>query len=169
MPRLPISLEGIVGHGTFEVTDKLDECRFFLNLMKRTKDWARFRWLTSAYLNAARAALDWLAFSVYYARTDDEGEIRADREAIEKLEKYLILKRVPSSGKVYASPRDPTLRELCKHRKVTAHEGPLAIRPEKVTGPEEFVFRDGGQRVIRFADHVLKVLSKIQHELRPWV
>ncbi len=169
MVRIRVDLEGIVPHGSLEITDKLDECRFFLRMMNRTKDWARFRWLTSAYLNAARAALDWLAYSVHYAWFDDDGEQRPDRKAMDALMKHLDLKREVKTGKVYASPKIPLLRELCRHRSVTAHEGPLTIKPEKVSSPRQFVFRDGGQPVISFAEDVLDLLVKIQRELCPWL
>jgi hypothetical protein len=168
MTRISVDLEGIVPYGSLEITDKLDECRFFLTLMKRTKDWPRFRWLTSAYLNAARAALDWLAFRAHYAWFDDEGEPEADQRAVQALRKYLDLKHQIKSGKVYAHPRVPLLRDLCRHRTITAHEGPLTIKPEKVSTPKQFVFRDGGQPVIKFADDVLDLLVQIQEELWPW-
>ncbi len=166
MTWIEVDLEGIVVHGPLEITDKLNECRFFLGLMKGSRDWAQFRWLTSACLNAARAALDWLAWSAYYTWSHTEVDFVADRQAIERLSKYLVLKRVVKTGKVYASPRDPLLRELCDHRRVTAHEGPLAIKPEKVASPQEFAFRDGGKRVIPFCQTVMKLLTRMQDDIR---
>lgn len=166
MARIPVDLEGVVGHGYLEATDKLKECRFFLDLMERATDWQQFRWLTSAFLNAARAAMDWLALSAFYAIPDDEGGMEPDEEAIATLSKYLVLNQEKKTGKVYASPRDPLLKELCEHRKVTAHEGPLWIKPEKVADPHEFRFWWGDKPVLTFATAVLELLTKIQTEVR---
>jgi len=70
MPRRPLNsmvVVGVVGNGYLEVTDKLEECHFFLDMMGRTTEWPKFRWLTSAYLNAARATVDWLDYGAYCA------------------------------------------------------------------------------------------------------
>jgi hypothetical protein len=42
MNWIEIDLEGIVVHGALEISDKLNECRFFLGLMKSSQDWAQF-------------------------------------------------------------------------------------------------------------------------------
>ncbi len=167
MARIRLDLQGVVARGPFQATDKLRECAFFLGLMKRTRDWARFRWLTSAYLNAARASLDWLAFMVHYDRIDDEGRHLPDEERIRILRKYLIVEPTRKSGKVFAEPVHPLLRELSKHRTVTAHEGPLAIKPERVQNPRQYAFRDDGRGVLEFSEQVLGLLIQIQSELCP--
>ncbi|MGH9784199.1 MAG: hypothetical protein ACRD88_08435, partial [Terriglobia bacterium] len=67
---------------------------------------------------------------------------------------------------VYASPRHPVLKKLSEHRTVTAHEGPLWIQPEHVADPHEFRFYWDKTPVLGFANEVLKVLYKIQEELK---
>ncbi len=168
MTVAPGDFEGFVGYGYLEVTDKLKEGRFFLDLMERTTEWNHFRWLTSAFLNAARAAMDWLALSAHYAIPGDEQwAMEPDDQAITTLSEYLVMKQEKKTGKVYASPRHPLLKELCQHRTVTAHEGPLWIGPEQVTEPHEFRFRSGDTPVLQFATDVHALLVKIQRELRP--
>ena len=61
MTELPDEYEGVIGYSYLEAADKLKECSVFLDLMMGTTDWDQFRWLTSAYLNVARAVMDWLA------------------------------------------------------------------------------------------------------------
>jgi hypothetical protein len=169
MTEVPDEYEGIIGYGYLEAADKLKECSFFLDLMMGTTDWNQFRWLTSAYLNAARAVMDWLASSAFYAIPDDTdgSRMEQDDEAIAILSQYMVLKHEKKTGKVYASPRDPLLKDLCQHRKVSAHEGPLWIKPEKVRDPTEFRFWSGDTPVLDFARKVLALLKKIQNEVCP--
>ncbi len=168
MTRAPDGWEGFGGGEYLDVTDKLKECHYFLNLMQRTTDWDHFRWLTSAFLNAARATLDWFAMSAFYAVPGDRPtEMEPDERAIAILSKYLILNQEKRSGKVYASPRDPLLKELCDHRTVTAHEGPLWIKPEQATEARQFRFLLGDTPVLQFVGDVLALLVRIQRELRP--
>jgi hypothetical protein len=164
--RVRIDLSGIVAHDPLEITDKLDECRFFINLMKRNSNWNEFRWLTSAFLNGARSALDWLAFAVYHTWIDDEGEFYPDTEALKKLSKYISINHVPKTGKVFVSPVDPLLKELCEHRKITAHQDSIRIKPEKVDSPDDFRFSKGGHHVIAFGEKVLILLEHIHIEVR---
>src|SRR5437773_1522021 len=80
--------DGLLGRGWLEAHDKLDEGRFFLDLMKQTTDWNQFRWLTSAFVTAARSAIDWLATAAYCAvATDHQWEMAPDDEAVNILNK----------------------------------------------------------------------------------
>lgn len=161
---MKIDLEGIVGRGSLDITDKLNECRYFLALMKGTTDWAQFRWLTSAYLNAAHSAMDWLAWGVHHAWFDDEGDPHTSEKALQALSPYM--KAEERNGKFYSEPRHTLLKELStKYRKMTAHVGPLSIKPEKVADAGEFLFRDGGKPVLAFGEQVLELLVKIQQEV----
>jgi hypothetical protein len=40
---MKLDLEGIVGHNAFEIKDKLEECRFFLEMMKHEVEWPAIR------------------------------------------------------------------------------------------------------------------------------
>jgi len=164
--RFIIDLSGIVSHGPLEITDKLDECRFFMNMMKRNTNWNEFRWLTSAFLNGARSALDWLAYGVYYSSIDNEGEFYTNDKASQILSKYISIKHEIKTGKVYASPINSILKELCIHRRVTAHQDSIRIKPEIVSNPEEFIFHDGGKHIIKFGEKVLILLENINNEVR---
>ena len=158
----------MVDGGYLDVTDKIEECRYFLDLMTRTTDWNQFRWLTSAFLNAARATLDCFAMSAHYAiQGDGPFEMESDDDAIATLRKYLAIKQEKKTGKVYVSPLDPLLKDLCDHRRVTAHEGSLWIKPESVTNVQQFEFALGDTPVVPFAKDVLGLLTSIQRELRP--
>ncbi len=161
--------EGFLGGGYLEATDKLKECRYFLNQMERTCAFDEFRWLTSAFLSAARAAMDWLATSAHYAILGDgPWDMEKDEAAIAILRKHFEMTQAKGSGKVFAqSPRDPLLQKLCADRNETAHNGPLWIKPEHVNDPSEFKFGWDNVPVIDFARNVIRRLTDIQHELRP--
>jgi hypothetical protein len=116
---------GFIGEGYLEAADKLKECRFFLNLMKRTTAFDDFRWFTNAFLSASRAVMDWLATSAYYA-IPGEGpwEMEEDPRAIAILSKHFSMRRT-KSGKVFAeSPVDPLLQN-CVMIETKPHTGDL--------------------------------------------
>lgn len=161
--------EGLVGGGYLDASDKLNECRFFLRLMEQTVEWNEFRWLTSAFLSASRAIIDWLASSAHYAIPGaGQWEMDRDEEAIAILNKHFVTKHEAKSGKIYAhSPRDPLFQKLCGDRNENAHNGPSWIKPEHVTNPREFKFGWDEIAVIDFAAKVLDRLITIQLELRP--
>lgn len=168
MTEFPDRYQGVIGYGYLDAEDKLKECSFFLDLMAKTTDADQFRWLTSAYLEGARAAMDWLACGVFYAHPNDhDGRYtEPDDAAIATLRRYMDLKQEKKSGKVYAAPLTPLLKELSAHRKMTAHEGLLWIGPKAVRDPNEFRFWSGDTPVLEFAREVLALLKNIQDELR---
>lgn len=164
--HIRIDLSGIVAHGPLEITDKLNECKYFINLMKQNTNWDEFRWLTSAFLNGARSALDWLAYAVYNSRIDEEGEFYPNESARDKLNKYIYIKQEIKTKKVYATPKNRLLKDLCEHRKITAHQDSLHIKPEEVSKPTDFIFVKDGKNVIDFSEKVLSLLYSIQDEVR---
>lgn len=162
--------DGFIGEGYLEAADKLKECRFFLGLMERTTHFDHFRWLTSAFISAARAVPDWLATSAYYAIPGDgPWDMEEDPEAVKILKTHFgVVLGPPKSGKVYAKePRDPLLQKLCADRNENSHNGPVWIKPEQVNDPREFKFGWDDMPVIDFAKDVIIRLTDIQHELRP--
>jgi len=165
-------LEGLVESDwpPLAASDKIEECRFFLGLMKTTTDWKQFRWLTSAFLEAARAAMDWMAYAAhhYSPYQDDEGVRVMDDCYVVPLSKYMITHR--SGSKVFVQPVHPLLKVLCKRRTQTAHYGSLWIAPEKASSPSDFIFKEGGkkegdQNVLQFCEEVLDLLAAIPHDL----
>ena len=164
-------LEGIVEADwpPLAVRDKMAEATFFLGHMRQTTDWAQFRWLTSACLEACRAAMDWMAYQAHHQYfQDDEGNDRLDEEYVSAvtaaLSQYFVTERGSSTRVNIKTIIHPLLREMARHRKETAHYGPLWIVPEKVSSPEEFKFKEGERSVIHFCDEVLDLLATISQE-----
>lgn len=165
-------LEGLVVAGRFPLMadDKLGEGRFLLDLMQRTTDRDQFRWLTSACLGAARAAIDWMAYELHHITYwDQEGNDCLDEEYVQAatrvISKYFSTDRRPN-GSVFARPIHPLLKELSRHRKETAHYGPLWIKPESVSSASDYIFKDGGKPVIQFCADVFDLLVGISGEVQ---
>lgn len=151
------------------VDDKIAEGRFFLDLMSKTTDWNQFRWLTSACLEAARAAMDWMAFrahNVYYQ--DEDGNEILDEEYMKAIDDVLpqyFLTRVAKDGKVFVTPVHELLKYLSERRRRTAHYDSLWIKPEQVASPSGFYFKEGKTPVVQFCFEVLELLAGIAHEV----
>jgi hypothetical protein len=181
--------DGLVAvDSVFNITDKLDEAKYFLDLMRAESDLARFRWQTSACLNACRSAVDWLAWNVHHANVTPDGDHEPDQDAIALLAKYI--ETSARSGKrglmVFASPVHPLLREMSQRRQETAHRSSLWIGRSPIEGcggarepGRGFVFvelaadaeRDyflntvPGRRVLDFCSEVIALLDRIHGEL----
>src|SRR3989339_608157 len=74
--------------------DKLRECEFFFDLLCREADRDRFRWLVSAFMNAAYSFFESSALTAYFRFNDNEtGEPVPDSQALEVLRKYVVVIR----------------------------------------------------------------------------
>jgi hypothetical protein len=145
-------------------TDKIEECGYFLELMRGTTDWKQFRWLTSAFLEAARAAMDWMAYAAnHYWEHDVDGEEVHDDCYVGPLKRYMTTS--PNGRKILVQAVHVLLKQLCEYRKQTAHYGPLWIKPKQVSTASDFVFVEGEQHVLPFCEQALELLARIPHEL----
>ena len=146
-------------------SDKIRECGFFLGLMRQNTDWDQFRWLTSAFLEAARAAMDWMAYAAHhYYEDDSEGNSVRDDCYVKPLAKFMIIDP-KKDGRVFVCPSHPLLKELCKRRKETAHRGPLWIKPKRVKAPTEFIFKEGERLILQFCNEVYDILVTIPEKV----
>ena len=71
-------------------SDKLDECKYFHQLLVAETNRSHFRWLLSAFLNACYSYLEAKAQYLYYAFNDPEtGEPFEDEESLGVLRQYV--------------------------------------------------------------------------------
>lgn len=168
--RSPFGWDGIVtDHTPLRVGDKLDEAKFFLDLMRREPELDRFRWLTSACLGACSAALDWLGTNAHFAYFDEDGEEIPDKHALDVLSKYMTVTK--GNWLVRVVPIEPTLVEMRKLRNRTAHRNWLWIDKHPHRGDNEapgnkFVFVDqlpGGLLKCRPGKPVCEFCSEVVH------
>src|SRR6266853_1777788 len=75
-----------------DVDDKVKECRYFLTLMEKESDRARFRWLTSAFLGAAYSFFEISALSTYFSFWDPHtGDPIQSDDALGVLRQYVAV------------------------------------------------------------------------------
>src|SRR5947209_7496086 len=75
-----------------EADDKAQECRYFLSLIEKEKDWNHFRWLTSAFLGAAYSYFEIQALRAFFSFWHPEtGEPIENDEALTILRRYVAV------------------------------------------------------------------------------
>ena len=115
--------------------NKIDECRFFLDLASREQDRAKFRWLLSAFLNAAYSYFEMAAVEAHFKFCGEDGEPYADAHALKALEQHVIVER-NRAGRVKTIAVTPTVKKLFDIRKGNTHHFPLAIIEARSPLPE---------------------------------
>jgi hypothetical protein len=125
---LKIDLQSIAGFD-----DKLQECEFFFDLLSKETDRHKFRWLISAFLNAAYSFFETTALTAHFRFTDENGDARKDIDAINTLEKHV---KVTPGGKkpfVKTSAMTTATKKFYDLRNKTTHRHGLSIM---ITGPD---------------------------------
>jgi hypothetical protein len=120
--------------------DKLNECKYFFNLLKSEPERDKFRWLLSAFLGACYSCIEIKAKGLYHAFNDpDTGETYKDEEALEFLNKFVITKQ---SGKdpyyVNTKGLDVTIKTLYEMRHENIHSYSLSISIDREVSPNKF-------------------------------
>jgi len=150
--------------------DKICEARFFLTHMCSEEDWDRFRWLTTAFVNAAYAFFEQAAMLAYYRSThSDTGEPRPDREVLQRLDDYVVIFFENKRRRVKTGGKHPELSKLYELRRGAIHHFPMAIRSKSTRRPEEFRLEDANSRegtpVLEFCRIVVGLMEKAWDEV----
>jgi len=151
--------------------DKICEARFFLSQMQSEEDWDRFRWLTTAFVNAAYAFFEQVAMLAYYRSTHpDTGEPLPDREVLQRLDEYVVVFFENKRGRVKTGGKHPELSKLYELRRGAIHHFPMAIRSKSTRRPDEFRLEDPNTRegtpVLAFCRTVVGLMEKAWDEAR---
>ena len=150
--------------------DKINECTYFINLASNETDIDKFRWLVSAFFNAAYSFFEISALSAYNAFNDPEnGDPIEDGEALEALGRYV---------KIYQNPKNPSYvntsgfhritKQFYEIRKGNTHHYPLSIMKTGDSIPEDFHFgylTDEGTPALKFCREVMDLIHQVQNEL----
>lgn len=174
MSDVKIDIEDILSRldlGAIEPSsNKVAECQYFLGLASSEKDHAHFRWLISAFLNAAYSFFEMSAMRAYFAFTHPEtGEMHEDGEAIEILEQYVGVsqeKTRPTYIKTWGT--SDTTKKLYEFRKRNTHHYPLYIMKAGEDLPEDFHFGKmigDGEPVLKFCSQAMALILQAQEEL----
>ncbi len=151
--------------------DKLAECEYFLALASTEQNVFRFRWLISAFLNAAYSFFEIRALAAFHAFWDDRSEDSyEDPEAVDTLSRYVKIHRNPNNPSfVKTSGLCEMTEQLYKLRKENTHHNPLSIMVTGPSLPENFHFGDmtgKGRPALAFCHEAMTLIRRVQQELK---
>ena len=148
---------------------KIAECEYFLALASNETNRSHFRWLISAFLNAAYSYFEMSALHAYFAFTDQDGNSFPDDGAIKVLRGHVrIMRNEKRPDFVKTSGLSPLTNKLYEIRKGNTHHFPLSIMASGPDLPNDFQFgsmRGTGEPIMPFCRNVLKMIHAVQLEL----
>jgi len=151
-----------------EQTDKLDEAVYFLAAAREQTDRRQFRWLVSAFFNAAYSYFDTAAMHACNAYTNTDGETMPDDDALAILGKYIEVEQQKGNPfRVHTMPVNSVAKQLYSHRKNNTHYFPMSIM-ETGPLPDGFHFgsiRGKGVPIIGLCDDIMDLIVQVQKEL----
>lgn len=151
--------------------DKIAECEYFLALASAEQNVLRFRWLISAFFNAAYSFFEIRALAAFHAFWDDRNEeSNKDSEAVDTLRRYVkIVQNAKNPSFVKTAGLCEATEQLYELRTENTHHHPLSIM---VTGPflpEDFHFGDmtgRGTPALAFCRKTMALIRQVQQELQ---
>lgn len=153
-----------------EINDKVKECEFFFNALSAESNRNNFRWLTSAFLNAAYSFFESTALTAHFRYSDPEtGEPYEDHEGLAVLRSHVkVSQRASNPSFVDTSGLTSLTKQLYEFRKKNTHHFSLAIMATGPNLPEDFHFgsmRDEGVPVMPLCREVLALIKDIHAEI----
>ncbi|GAB4058320.1 hypothetical protein [Uliginosibacterium sediminicola] len=150
--------------------DKLKECEFFFDLISSETNRNRFRWLVSAFLNAAYSFFESTALTAYFRFTAPEtGESVEDHEGLAILRNHVkVIQDAKNPKFVKTAGLTPLTKQLYEFRKKSTHHYPLSIMVTGEALPENFHFGDmrgEGVPVIPLCRDVLELIRAVYAEI----
>ena len=149
-------------------TDKLNEARYFLDIARQQTDRRQFRWLVSAFFNAAYSYFDTAALHACHMSCGEDGETEPDPQALQILRKYIKIDPEKNNRfKVHTQPVHNLVKDLYMHRKNNTHYFPMSIMQ---TGPSPEHFHLGSERekgipLIQLCGEIMDLIVQVQNEL----
>jgi hypothetical protein len=150
--------------------DKLDECKYFFQLLSGETNRSKFRWLLSAFLNSCYSYLEVKAQYLYNACNDPEtGEPFEDEESLSVLRHYVRAFQLrKNSGFVKTSGLTELTKKLYELRNSCTHDGGLAVMVAGESLPNDFHIghlRGQGTPALGFCEKILSLFEIIENEL----
>lgn len=150
--------------------DKVKECEFFFELLEAETDRNRFRWLVSAFLNAAYSFFESSALTAYFRFTDAEtGDPFADHEGLEVLRRHVrVCRNEKNPNFVKTAGLTPLTSRLYEIRKKNTHHHALSIMATGPTLPDDYHFgsmRGEGTPVMPLCREVVELVRKVYLEI----
>lgn len=153
-----------------DLDDKVRECEFFFESLSVETDRNRFRWLVSAFLNAAYSFFESSALTAYFRYTDpNSGDPREDHEGLEVLQKHVEVSQNKNKPNfVKTAGRTPITTKLYEFRKQNTHYFSLSVMDVGSKLPDDFHFgnmRGEGTPVMPFCREVLALIQEVYAEI----
>jgi hypothetical protein len=153
-----------------DLDDKVKECEFFFDALSVETDRNRFRWLVSAFLNAAYSFFESSALTAYFRFTDPEsGDFLEDQQGLAALRKHVrVSQNAKNPNYVKTSGLGPLTMELYDFRKKSTHHNPLSIMAVGPTLPQDFQFgsmRGQGRPVVPLCTEAMQLIRAVHSEI----
>ena len=153
-----------------ELNDKVKECEFFFNALSSEVNRNHFRWLVSAFLNAAYSFFESTALTAYFRFTHPEnGEIHEDHEGLAVLRKHVkVFQNANNPSFVKTAGLSPLTQQLYGFRKKSTHHCSLSIMAAGSNLPEDFQFgsmRGEGTPVMPLCREMLVLIRDVYAEI----
>jgi hypothetical protein len=150
--------------------DKLNECKYFFQLMSTETNRSHFRWLLSAFLNACYSYLEVKAQYLYNSFNNPEtGEPVEDEDSLLILRQYIRAFRNQNKPDfINTSGLTELTKRLYKLRNSSTHDWGLAVMKVGNTLPNDFQIghlRNQGAPALGFCKEILSLFDKIESEL----
>lgn len=152
-----------------DLDDKVKECEFFFESLSAEADRNRFRWLVSAFLNAAYSFFESSALTAHFRFTDADGNAHPDHEGLSILRKNVrIVQSQKNPEYVKTAGLTPITTQLYEFRKKNTHHYPLSIMTAGPSLPEDFHFgsmRREGTPVLPLCREAIQLIRSIYAEI----
>lgn len=150
--------------------DKMAECEYFLMLASSEKEANNFRWLISAFFNAAYSFFEIKALNAYQAYQHPEtGEYIEDDEALEVLRRYIkVFQNAKNPSFVKTAGLHEVTEKLYELRKGNTHHYPLSVMAVGQSLPKGFQFgylSGKGIPALEFCDEVMSLIREVNQNL----
>lgn len=154
-----------------DLDDKVRECEFFFALLSVQTERNQFRWLLSAFLNAAYSFFESTALTAHFRFSDPDGNSIPDHDGLSILRRNV---RVVQNSKrpefVKTAGLTPITKQLYEFRKKNTHYFPLSIMATGPSLPEDFHFgilRGEGAPVLPLCHEAMKLVRSVYAEINP--
>ncbi len=152
-----------------DLDDKVKECTFFFEALQLETDRSRFRWLASAFLNAAYSFFESSALTAYFRFMDADGNVYEDREGLTVLRRHVrVVRNERNPNFVKTAGLTPLTERLYELRKKNTHHYPLVIMAAGLSLPDDFQFgtmRGEGTPVLSLYREALDVIRSVYREI----
>lgn len=153
-----------------DIDDKVRECEFFFDALSIETNRNQFRWLVSAFLNAAYSFFESTSLTAYFRFTDPEnGNPYQDQDGLIVLRRHVkVFQSVNNPNFVKTAGLTPITQQLYEFRKKNTHHSPLSIMATGTSLPEDFHFgsmREEGVPVMPLCREALVLIRTIYADI----